>query len=61
MTEIENVVFLLIFTEPKEAEQSLKGKVRSFSVEKIYLFNEKELCDQLAGKVKTGTYTSVKS
>ncbi len=56
-----NETFLLVFTGPGEAASSSKGKVSPLRIDKIYLFNEKELCEQLAGKVKVGTATSVRS
>jgi hypothetical protein len=60
-SKVDRDTYLLVFTGPYQPASSSKGKVRPFHIDKIYLFNEMELCDKLANRVKIGTATSVKS
>lgn len=59
--KVDRDTYLLIFTGPYESASSSKGKTRLMRIDNIYLFNEMELCDQLNGKVKIGTATSIRS
>ena len=59
--EVDRDTYLLIFTGPYQPALSSKGKARPLRIDRIYLFNEKELCDQLVNRVKIGVATSVKS
>ena len=59
--KVDQDAYLLIFTGPYQPASSSKGKARPLSIDRIYLFNEKELCDQLVNSVKIGVATSVKS
>ncbi len=58
--EVDRDTYLLIFTGPYQPASSSKGKARPLRIDRIYLFNEKELCDQLFNRVKIGVATSVK-
>lgn len=59
--KVDRDTYLLIFTGPYESVSSSKGKTRPLCIDKIYLFNEKDICDQLDNRVKVGIATSVKS
>ena len=59
--QVDKDTYLLIFTGPYEPALSSKGKTRPMHIDKIHLFNEKMLCDQLNNRVKVGIATRVKS
>ena len=59
--KVDQDTYLLIFTGPYHPASNSKGKARPLCIDRIYLFNEKELCDQLGNNFKIGAATSVKS
>ena len=59
--KVDQDTYLLIFTGPYQPASSSKGKARPLRIDRIYMFNEKELCDQLGYNVKIGIATSVRS
>lgn len=58
---IEEEVYLLVFTGQYRNAGTSKGEVRPYCISNVYLFNEGELCNKLRGKVKIGVATSVKN